>query len=320
MTNEPVATLTHARPTLERLAVTLALCMCLLPCVTAIVLECAHPELRQWLTGDEAVFEVQVMTLLDAPPLVGPYSQHGWHHPGPLAFWILGLPGFLTGHSAGTTNVITALFNALWLLAILQLGWTLTRGALQRATLFFGAALLAVEVSETFSPFGLSGLSTAWNPIFTLLPFAALMLANVHLALGHVRVLALALFAHALITQSHVAYVPIATLTLLAACGMAYRRFQQASSEEREAHKRVVIPSLVLGALLWSPTLLDTCFDTHNALDIVRFFFAGEIAFGRARREGCRAGEDIAEGHTKACGHTAIGGHGRAASEHERPV
>lgn len=263
---------------LERLAVTLALCMCLLPCVTAIVLECAHPELRRLLTGDEAVFEVQVMTLFDAPPLVGPYSRHGWHHPGPLAFWILGLPGFLTGHHAGTTNVITGIFNALWLALIAGLGWKLTRGVLQRGVLFAFTTLLAVEVSETFPPFGQSGLTTAWNPIFTLLPFAALLFANVHVALGSPRALWLALFLHAFITQSHLAYVPIATLTLLFAIVIAYRHVSTAV----EAHtrwKREALRALAFATLLWLPTLLDTLFGTHNALAIFRFFFEGEGTF-----------------------------------------
>ncbi len=276
--SESVQTRTDPEPTskLERLAVTLALCMCLLPCVTAIILECAHPELRRLLTGDEAVFEVQVMTLLDAPPLVGPYSRHGWHHPGPLAFFVLGIPAALTGHAVGATNVVTGIFNALCLALIAALGWRLTRGAWQRAVLLVFTTLLAVEVSGTFPPFGQSGLTTAWNPIFTLLPFAALLLANVHVALRDARALLVSVFLHAFITQSHLAYVPIATLTLVLSLAYAHKH---ATQESRAAFKRLGVSAAVLGVVLWSPVLLDTLFGAHNMLDVLRFFFAGGETF-----------------------------------------
>jgi hypothetical protein len=37
-----------------------------------------------WLVGDAALLELNVISALRGDQLLGPYSQYGWHHPGPL--------------------------------------------------------------------------------------------------------------------------------------------------------------------------------------------------------------------------------------------
>jgi hypothetical protein len=50
--------------------------------------------------GDSAVIEVYVLEALRGFVNLGPYSQYGWHHPGPLYFYLL-IPFYeLAGHRA----------------------------------------------------------------------------------------------------------------------------------------------------------------------------------------------------------------------------
>src|SRR5262245_66208172 len=62
--------------------------------------------------SDTAVIESYTLYASRAQLLVGPYSRYGWHHPGPLYFYLLAPVYVLAGSSSPGLNAGALLINA----------------------------------------------------------------------------------------------------------------------------------------------------------------------------------------------------------------
>lgn len=280
--SEPRPAETGPADRLMRVATAIAIGALLAPCVAAAAASIALPVLDATPIGDETPFEARILTLTDPPALVGPYSRHGWHHPGPLAFWLFGIPYRLLGGAPVVLHLAVAALNAACIVALLRSTRVLAPGPVARAIALTGIALLVLTVSSVYAP---SGLAALWNPIFTLLPFCALVLLCVELAEGSVRAALPAVLLHAFVTQSHVAYVPLASVPLALAVGLAIRgrradgsRVGGARAGARRADqgraddRRAWIAAAAALALAWSPVIADTWLGSGNLWDIARYF------------------------------------------------
>ncbi len=255
----------------ERLAIALALFALLAPCAVALFESATHPVIDATPVHDESSFEARVLTLFEPPVLVGPYSRHHWNHPGPLAFWLFGLPYWLFGRAPLALHVVAALVSCASLLAIARSALGLTREPATHAVVLAFLTVLVAQLSSSYAP---SGFTAVWNPVFTLLPYAALLLHCVELAEGRSRALVPAALLHAFVTQSHVAFVLPATLAVTMALGLAARRRLLTGAERGHW-----LTAIALAVLLWAPVAFDAFFGSGNLQSVVRFFLSSTVEF-----------------------------------------
>jgi hypothetical protein len=169
---------------------------------------------RPWSPStDLAVMELRIRDVGGpATPLVGPYSRFGWHHPGPLAFWVLALPYRLAGARPVGLLLGTAAVHAAATAGCLVLAHRRGGRALAALTAFTVAALLA--------GLGAGTLVNFWNPYLPLLALVFLVLAAWSVVEGDLGLLPVVVGVACFAWQSHVSYLAVtAALTAVAVAG-----------------------------------------------------------------------------------------------------
>ena len=254
-------------------------------------------------------------------PLVGPYSFHGFAHPGPLSYWLAAPLYRLTGDdprallwSGAAVNVVTAA-------ALAAVAWRRGRWPLLLGT----TALLGLLVHGL----GPRVLVDMWNPYTPLLPFLLVTFLVWDAALGRRQAVVEAVLPATYAAQAHLAFVPL--VLAVAAAGLAWHRWgerlapgpagpdpgrepdagrargpepdagrdaggsgpgaEQAAepgpASDRPAWRRAVAavprPALVLLAVLWAAPALDALVDLHNPVRIARAVFSPADVVGPLR-------------------------------------
>jgi hypothetical protein len=249
---------------------TAALLVVFAPLLTAAVEECRSTTARSFPLADYAVLEDAVLHA--GRNLVGPYSQYDFRHPGPLLFWMLWPAYALSAHATIALHLTALLLNAACLGYVLFVCWRAATNGVERAL----GALAVVVLIRHLSGFVSGDIASAypsaftdiWNPVITLLPFAALTAACVEVALGSAPSLVLAIGLHAFVCQAHVGYVPVTSGMLVLAIAWMIRSRSSSSAEARNW----LLWACALGLLLWSAPLYDAAFGSHNLRRIARFF------------------------------------------------
>src|SRR3954453_3313489 len=132
--------------------------------------------------GDVALTEISVRDVGGAhTPLFGVYSRYGWHHPGPLLFYVLAVPYRLLGTDGSALAGGAVLVNAL---AVGGSAWVLWRRG-RLGGLVVGGLVLAVLLHSL----GGTVLPTPWNPLITILPLLLFVLAVWSVVCGDVWIL-----------------------------------------------------------------------------------------------------------------------------------
>ncbi len=239
------------------------------PLVVAAFEECWSGAARRFPTSDLAVLEVGVRHA--GQQLVGPYSQFEFRHPGPLLFWVL-WPAYRLGGQSTVALHIGALFiNAAALGGVLLACFRLSRTRLGRAANLAAITVfvhyLGGFISSAVDSSRPSAFVDIWNPIVTILPFAAFCAACALLISGRPRAAVFVVALHAFVCQSHVGFAPVATAMLVFSIVAALR----SSVEGRRTW--VMLPVVVFG-LCWAPTLLDAFFGSRNASALAQFFLS----------------------------------------------
>jgi hypothetical protein len=155
-----------------------------------------------WRVDDGAMIELYTLYASQGRQLLGPYSQFGWHHPGPLMFYLLAPIAELSGATGLGINVGAIVLN---LAALALIAWAVTRNARDRRLplLLAAAVLLYVVRLPTL-------LGSSWNPHLTMLPFAALVVLTGASVAGDPVMLPIVAVLASLVVQSHVGYAPVA--------------------------------------------------------------------------------------------------------------
>jgi hypothetical protein len=207
--------------------------------------------------SDGAILEICTLEAIRGTQLLGPYSRFGWHHPGPLYFYLLA-PWYwmsrlhTTGVQAGALVINLA---AMWLIV---------------RTTFAAASLpTAIAVSSFSAWYAFRAddiMASAWNPHVIVMPLLAFIVLAAAMAADARRSHLLYLVAvGTFLAQTHVAMVPIVAVLGLPAVWTG-RRLSRATW------------ALAVGLklFLWVPPLVEQV--SHrpgNLLAIVSFFMNG---------------------------------------------
>ena len=279
--SEPSAESRH-RPTPTRLVGGLIVILAF-PLVVALV-KLRHPHWYPLL--DMAQTEIRVRDVTTGhPPLIGlagrigPFGPDGGSHPGPLSFYALWPAWKLFG---GSSYGMFASTVALDIVAIgLALWMALRRGG--RPVLLAMAVVLAVLMRA----YGAYLLTLPWNPYLPVLWWFVFVLALWSVLAGDFALLPVAVFAGSLCAQTHISYFGlIGGLVLFAVVVIVRGAFtRRGDGTARRALWKWTGISVALGAILWTPPVIDQIAHSPGNLDVIRDYFShppdSPIGFGR---------------------------------------
>ncbi len=224
--------------------------------------------------GDLAAAELWVRDVGRHPVLVGLYSRDRWHHPGPLAYYLMALPYRLLGSRATAVNVASLAVNAAAVAGIAA--YARRRG---------GAALVLISLlgcALLMRSLGADELRLPWNPYVTVLPYALLIFLAWSLVCGDRWALPWAALVGSFVAQTHIGYVLLA-LPLVAAgvVGLAVTTVRGARRDRPGAApvRSLVAPSVAaLGvlAVAWLPPLYQELTTKGGNLALARGWFAND--------------------------------------------
>ena len=212
--------------------------------------------------SDIAVLEIFVRDALAGKLLVGTYSRFGWHHPGPLYFYLTA-PFYA---AAGRQAISLAAGAAVLTMAATAL-------ALWAAARSLGPIVAAVLLaSTTIYLWRIPDLATSpWNPHVVLMPSVALFVVCAALASGDFAMLPIAAFLASFIVQTDIALVPVVAATTLVAAIAGFlspMRPGQISTKR----KWIGVTSLIAAALWFLPAVEQATHSPGNLTLLWRFF------------------------------------------------
>jgi hypothetical protein len=139
-------------------------------------------------------------------PLVGPYSFHGFAHPGPLLYWVSAPLYRLTGEDPRAVLWTGALVNLLAVAGLAAVAWRRGRWALLLGTtVLVGLLVHGLEPRVTVD---------MWNPYVALLPFLLAAFLVWDAALGRRRALLEAAVVASFTAQAHLAFLFLVVMLL----------------------------------------------------------------------------------------------------------
>jgi hypothetical protein len=192
--------------------------------------------------SDTAVIESYTLYASRAQLLVGPYSRYGWHHPGPLYFYLLAPVYTLAGRSTPGLSAGALLIN---IASIILLAWVLVRNA-------GGWLTVVVTASMALYVWRLAPLlASPWNPHVVVLPLAALAVVAAAVASGDIGLLPLGVGLASFVMQTHLGVVP----TTLAVSAVLALATWQAARDATPRRRRTVIAAAAVVAVLWAVPL-----------------------------------------------------------------
>jgi len=168
--------------------------------------------------GDIALNSLLIRDAADLELGFGPYSRHGFHHPGPITFYLLAagsrlLP--LTPTSLGNQHLVQLLLNILLFAVAMRLHARVAGST--RAGLLYGLVLLMFIYAKIVSPGHMHPLWEFWGPLVVMMPTAVLLHAVVLVARGDRKLLPTATACAVLMVQNHASLAIVAAPLLATA-------------------------------------------------------------------------------------------------------
>ncbi|MCK5842501.1 MAG: glycosyltransferase family 39 protein [Candidatus Sabulitectum sp.] len=246
----------------EKLFWSISLFFLLLPVLFAMAPSLFHQSGGFFLSGDKALLQMATEEVPDGI-YTGAYSRFGFHHPGPLYFYIR-YPFSMDG------NQLLSLYFLPQLIAGFSL-WGIFH--ITRKTVSDNAAVLfAVLISSLMYGMNWSIWSGMWNPYVVVLPMLLSIVAMVAVAGGANKYLPVAVVSASFAAQTHLGVLPVMGLLLLYTFAlMVYRR---------DFRNRFFTVSLVIAFVLWIPVIVDQLspYGTGNLSSIFSFLRETEPA------------------------------------------
>jgi hypothetical protein len=211
-------------------------------------------------------------------PLIGLIGRiraynHDGSHPGPISFYALAPTYRILGSSAWSLLVgtvvlnVAALATSLWL-AVRRGGPKLALG-------------LAAVVAVLLSAYGTHVLTEPWNPYLPVLWWLVFLLAVWAIACDDLAMLPVATFAGSFCAQTHVSYLGL--VGGFVAIGLVALGVRLVVRRRDRLDRRRLLGwtglSLLIGFVLWLPTLIDQLrSEPGNAALIIHNFFLDDTA------------------------------------------
>ena len=231
-----------------------------------------------FLEGDYAIEEMAAIQASRGVRLVGMVSRFGWHHPGPLYFYLLApframVPSSGFAILLGGWCIVTA--------ALIIVLWVVYRSGTR---FWFLAVLFALSRYVYACPdkfLCLERESFAWTPYVTILPFCALLFVLADIPRRPwllVVAAALATFA----VQTHVGYLPAAvaacslSVVLMGASWWRQRRAGPPPSGEKSRYGFWMLCAGLTVVLLWTPPVVEEFHGAPGNLSRLVAFFQEE--------------------------------------------
>jgi hypothetical protein len=220
---------------------------------------------RTFPTGDKALIESYTLLATQGKLMVGPYSRFGWHHPGPLYFWIAAPFYALANHKSAGLYVAVQCINAS---SILVAAWVAAR--------FASAQLIATLFAATIAYFWRARgvFVSLWNPHVPIAPTIALTIVCAAIAAGEVTLIPLAAALASFIAQTYIGVLPYAA-------GLPSAAIVAAIATSRIDHgvwiapktSRVLNLTAWLLIILWSGPLAEQMANSPGNLTRISHFF-----------------------------------------------
>lgn len=230
--------------------------------------------------ADIALIELGIRDVGRHLVLLGVYSRFGWRHPGPLLFYVLAAPYWLSGGSSGGMYAGAALLNGACVVAVAWLAHR--RGGRQ---LLLVSMLFVAVLAHTTTP---DLWTDPWNPSLAAMPLMVFVFGCWSLADGDDTTIPILVVTGTFCVQSHLGYVWFIAAALAVAAtsrvmlGWARGRSRTAALDAKLTDgarietdeavengalqvgravtgrlRRALIVSAVLGTVLWLPPLID---------------------------------------------------------------
>jgi hypothetical protein len=215
--------------------------------------------------SDTAVIESYTLYASRAQLLVGPYSRYGWHHPGPLYFYLLAPFYLLSGKLSAGLNAGALAINFMSVIVIALVVWRVARGGL-------AVAIVAMLVVYSWRVAPL--LASPWNPHVIVFPFMALIVVAAAIASGWIELLPLAMLMGTIAVQTHLGVLPGAVAVSAIVLGSAL--FFAGSGVPIGRTVGILSVTLCLVVVLWAvPVWEEMTRAPGNLTKLWRFFFTG---------------------------------------------
>ena len=199
---------------------------------------------------------------------MGAYSQYGWHHPGPMMFYLMAPVYGLGGHTTASIWAAAAIIN---LLSLSTLAWLLWR---RESNAIFGVILASLLVLYLARLPGL--MMNAWNPHLALFPFVTFLLLAGETLSGDMAVVPLLAIFASFVVQAHVGFAPT-VFTLLTACAvrLGFAFWNRTLSLSLSLRSSLVTVALLEVAWLL-PVAQQLTGHPGNMTRLLRFFVQGD--------------------------------------------
>jgi hypothetical protein len=215
--------------------------------------------------SDTAVIESYTLYASRAQLLVGPYSRYGWHHPGPLYFYLLAPFYVLSGKLSAGLNAGALAINLLAVIVIASVVWRVARGVL-------AVAIVAMLVVYSWRVAPL--LASPWNPHMVVFPLMALIVVAAAIVSGWIELLPLAALMGSIAVQTHLGVLP--GVVAVSAIALGFAMFSAGSAVPIGRAVGILSVTLCLIVVLWAvPVWEEMTRAPGNLTTLWRFFFTG---------------------------------------------
>jgi hypothetical protein len=220
------------------------------------------------LYGDNALLDLAARRASHLDQLVGPYSREGFHHPGPVSFYIMAPFVRLLGSGQGG-YLAAVLVTGACAVAITAVLWRWSGPAM---ALYAAAALGAFELCvRVFT------LREPWNPYMVVAPMLLLGVLAAGAMAGRRGAWGWAAVAGSYALQTHLATAPTVVAVLVAAALPPIAR--GVWDVARRGRRRPPFPSrpalvgLGVAVLAWVPALVELAADHPNNVTLLLDFY-----------------------------------------------
>lgn len=212
--------------------------------------------------GDSAMLELYTRHAATGVWALGPYSQFGWNHPGPLYFYLLAPLYLLSGEK---TIALHAGAFAINLVSLCVIVFALLRYAAP------GIACAAAAAMGLYL-YRLPLIASFWNPHIVILPAAAFLVLCALVAARHGGALPAVVLVGSFLVQTHVSLAPY--VLLLASAALAAAAWWPAPAQTHERSLRPWIhASAWLLLLLWLLPIVEQVSNSPGNLTRMLQFF-----------------------------------------------